>query len=97
MRRYETECDLRRWDFQSSALPTELPSQPIENEGFVTLNTTALHSPIAHCDLKLQAMAVCKSSLQIKRRLQSAARKPKSNVNTYRQTVFGGYFQIHHA
>ena len=27
MRRYETECDLRRWDFKSSALPTELPSQ----------------------------------------------------------------------
>jgi hypothetical protein len=32
VRRYETECDLRRWDFQSSALPTELPSQPIENK-----------------------------------------------------------------
>jgi mRNA-degrading endonuclease RelE of RelBE toxin-antitoxin system len=32
MRRYETECDPRRWDFQSSALPTELPSQTIENK-----------------------------------------------------------------
>ena len=32
MRRYQTEFDLRDWAFQSSALPTELPSRTIENK-----------------------------------------------------------------